>query len=202
MSNPPKPVKSTTEGQILATAAVLFADSGYNGVSTRDIAAGAGVNEVTIYRHYPRKRDLYLAVLDAELSRVKLKGDQLAQLAEATNVRMAATRALGLIASTLAQSPELFRLLQYSALELGEDVYPLLRRHLGQLVEVVAHYLEPWMADDGMRNQNAKAVLLAQISIVVSHGLLQRLFLRDSSGPESFLGALLDMCDMSAVRNM
>ena len=37
----------------------MFANFGYNGVSTRDIANGAGVNEVTIYRHFPRKRDLY-----------------------------------------------------------------------------------------------------------------------------------------------
>ena len=53
-----------------ASAAGMFANFGYNGVSTRDIAAGAGVNEVTIYRHYPRKRDLYVAVLDAELQEV------------------------------------------------------------------------------------------------------------------------------------
>ena len=44
----------------------MFASFGYNGVSTREIATGAGINEVTIYRHYPRKRDLYVAVLDAE----------------------------------------------------------------------------------------------------------------------------------------
>ena len=66
------PGKSDAEARIMASAASMFANFGYNGVSTRDIAASAGVNEVTIYRHYPRKRDLYVAVLDAELQQVLL----------------------------------------------------------------------------------------------------------------------------------
>ena len=73
--------KGGAEARILASAAGMFANFGYNGVSTRDIATSAGVNEVTIYRHYPRKRDLYVAVLDAELQEVKLRGDLLARIA-------------------------------------------------------------------------------------------------------------------------
>jgi AcrR family transcriptional regulator len=67
--------KPATDERILAAAASLFSKLGYNGVSTRDIASAASVNEVTVYRHYPRKRDLYTAVLDAELRRVSLRGE-------------------------------------------------------------------------------------------------------------------------------
>lgn len=53
----------------------MFARFGCNGLSTREIAASAELNEVTIYRHFPRKRDLYLAVLRRELRLVYLRGD-------------------------------------------------------------------------------------------------------------------------------
>ncbi len=77
------PGRVDAEARILASAAEMFSSFGYNGVSTRDIASEASVNEVTIYRHYPRKRDLYVAVLDAELQQVKLRGDLLAGIADA-----------------------------------------------------------------------------------------------------------------------
>jgi len=92
MKESPVSPKGATEGRILATAAARFALFGYNGVSTRDIAAEAGVNEVTIYRHYPRKRNLYLAVLDSELGKVSLHGDLLARIAEAGDGRTALAR--------------------------------------------------------------------------------------------------------------
>ena len=84
MTKTSNPGKGGAEARILASAAGMFANFGYNGVSTRDIATSAGVNEVTIYRHYPRKRDLYVAVLDAELQEVKLRGDLLAGLRKPT----------------------------------------------------------------------------------------------------------------------
>ena len=68
--------------RILATATELFARFGYNGVSTRDVAAAAQVNEVTVYRHFPRKHDLYLAVLESELQQLRFRGDLLARIAE------------------------------------------------------------------------------------------------------------------------
>lgn len=145
MNNGTKSGKNGVEERILASAATLFADFGYNGVSMRYIASRAKVNEVTIYRHYSRKRDLYVAVLDAELKQVKLGGDLLARIAEASDARTVLVRTFELLSATLLGRPELVRLIQYSALELGEDIDPLLRKYLSELVEVVVRYLEPWV---------------------------------------------------------
>ncbi len=197
MTSISNPERGGAAERILLSAAELFARLGYNGVSTRDIASGAGVNEVTIYRHFPRKRDLYLAVLDAQLQQVKLRGNLLAFIAEATTGRIALERAFELIAETLMNKPELLRLLQFSTLELGEDIDPLLRKHLGQLVEVVAHYLEPWANSGEIRGANAKAVVLTLISIVVSYCSLHRLFLNGGSCPDAMFKAYADLCAIS-----
>jgi AcrR family transcriptional regulator len=170
--------------RILATATDLFARFGYNGVSTRDIASAAQVNEVTVYRHYPRKHDLYIAVLESELQQMHLRGDLLAGIAEASDGATALARTFELLNKTLMNKPEVLRLLQYSALELNEDFDPLVRRHLGQLVEVTAHYLEPWIKRDELRCANAKTVILTLIGIVISHNIVQRVFLGKGLGPE------------------
>lgn len=183
-----------TEERILTTAAALFARFGYNGVSTREIAASAEVNEVTIYRHYPRKRDLYLAVLSAELQRVHLRGELLTRLAEAPSGRSALACTFELIATTLQKQPQLLRLLQFSALELSEDLDPLLRRHLGELVEVVARYLEPWVACGELRCANAKTLVLTLIAIVLSRGPLRRVFLGDAVSMHALFETYSEFC--------
>jgi AcrR family transcriptional regulator len=189
MTKVPNHGKGDAEARILASAAEMFAHYGYNGVSTRDIASGAGVNEVTIYRHYPRKRDLYVAVLDAELQQVKLRGDLLARIAEAGDGRTAVARTFELLAATMTQRRELLRLVQYSALELGGDIDPLLRKHLGQLVEVIARYLEPWVSRGELRCSSAKALVLSLVAIILSHRSLHRLFSNDGSSSEAMFKA-------------
>jgi AcrR family transcriptional regulator len=182
--------KSRGAGErILSTATELFARFGYNGVSTRDVASAAQVNEVTVYRHYPRKHDLYLAVLESELQQLRFRGDLLARIADASDGRTALTRSFELLTKTLMHRPEILRLLQYSALELNENFDPLVRRHLGELVEVVARYLEPWIKNGELRGANAKTVILTLIGIVISHNSLQRVFLGKELGPERMFEA-------------
>lgn len=189
MTKSPNSGKGDAQARILASAAAMFATYGYNGVSTRDIASGAGVNEVTIYRHYPRKRDLYVAVLDSELQQVKLRGDLLTAIAEAGDGKTAVVRTFELIAATIMQRQDLLRLVQYSALELGDDIDPLLRKHLGQLIEVIAHYLEPWVKRGELRRNSAKALVLSLIAIILSQGSLQRLFSGDGSTADAMFKA-------------
>ncbi|MCF7932611.1 MAG: TetR/AcrR family transcriptional regulator [Acholeplasmataceae bacterium] len=53
----------TTERNILQAATALFSEFGYANVSTRSIAEAAGVNELTIFRHFKTKSNLLQAVI-------------------------------------------------------------------------------------------------------------------------------------------
>ncbi|MEM9396537.1 MAG: TetR/AcrR family transcriptional regulator [Pseudomonadota bacterium] len=59
------------ERVILDAATTLFATAGFNGTSTRKIAAEAGVSEGTIFHYFGSKNDLITAILD------RLYNDQL-----------------------------------------------------------------------------------------------------------------------------
>jgi AcrR family transcriptional regulator len=196
-----KPGKGAVEGRILASATGLFANFGYNGVSIRNIAEHARVNEVTIYRHYPRKRDLYVAVLSAELQQVKLGGDLLMRIAEAGDPKTVLKHTFELISETLLTRPELLRLIQYSALEMGQDLDSLVHKHLGQLVEVVARYLEPWVLRGELRCASAKALVLSLVGVTLSHRSLDRLFLRDGSGPQAMFTAFAESMALQQDNN-
>jgi AcrR family transcriptional regulator len=51
-----------TARRIVAAAAELFGQRGYKGTTTRAIAEGAGVNEVTIFRHFKDKQGVLRAL--------------------------------------------------------------------------------------------------------------------------------------------
>jgi AcrR family transcriptional regulator len=55
--------KSATREKILAAAARVFAEEGLAGSTTRAIAKSAGVNEVTLFRHFGTKDRLIAAVI-------------------------------------------------------------------------------------------------------------------------------------------
>ena len=54
----------STRERILRAAATLFAGNGYGASSTRDIAATAQVDPVTIFRQFRTKPELFLATVD------------------------------------------------------------------------------------------------------------------------------------------
>ena len=188
-----------TEGRILEAAAGLFARFGYNGVSAREIASAAGVNEVTIYRYYACKRDLYLAALDSELRQVSLRDDLVARISEASNGHEVLIRAFELITATLMDRPEFVRLLQYATLELNEDIDPFLRRYLGELIEVIASYLEPWIVNGQLHCTNAKLLTLTLIAIVLSHTAFHRVL---PGNPPELEAMFRDYAEICAVQNM
>ena len=66
VKNIPTPSSSLSETRqrILVAATQVFAEKGYAGATTRAIAAAAGVNEVTLFRHFGDKKTLMLAVIE------------------------------------------------------------------------------------------------------------------------------------------
>ena len=62
-----KPAPATTHQRLLEAAARVFARSGLEGATTREIAREAGVNEVTLFRHFQSKENLLTAVVQRTL---------------------------------------------------------------------------------------------------------------------------------------
>src|SRR3954469_3103314 len=67
-SQPPRGHRVRPEA-ILDAATDLFAEFGYSDAVTNDLMEKLGVGKGTIYRHYPSKRDLFLAAVDRVMKR-------------------------------------------------------------------------------------------------------------------------------------
>ena len=57
-------ILSDTRKRILFNAAKLFAQNGYEGVRTKQIAQASHVSEVTLFKYFPQKEVLYNTLLD------------------------------------------------------------------------------------------------------------------------------------------
>src|SRR2546430_16837422 len=54
--------------QLLDVARRVFGASGFHAVSMETVAKEAGVTKPILYDHFPSKRDLYIALIDADLA--------------------------------------------------------------------------------------------------------------------------------------
>lgn len=58
------PVEDERREEILSAATRLFAEQGYADACTQSVVDELGVGKGTLYRHFPSKRDLFLAAVD------------------------------------------------------------------------------------------------------------------------------------------
>lgn len=64
----PKPVDWTsTRGRILVAASVLFAQRGYFGTSTRDIAEAVQIRQPSLFHHFQAKHEVFRALVELDL---------------------------------------------------------------------------------------------------------------------------------------
>ena len=61
--------------EILDAATELFAEQGYSDAGTQELADRLGVGKGTIFRHFPTKRDLFLAAVDRVMGRLRERID-------------------------------------------------------------------------------------------------------------------------------
>lgn len=163
-------VKSETRQRILSAAIELFSKHGYNGASTRDVASLANVNEVTVYRNYASKKALFVAAVESELSKVSFSMEAITAMAGASDSRQALNGIFGLIAQIVERHPEMIRLLQFAALELGDDLAPIFKQHIERLIEVSADYLKYWFDMTQSPGVDPRVLILAFISTVAGVG--------------------------------
>lgn len=70
-------VEPGRKGEILDSALNVFAERGYDNGSMREIAKGVGVSEPALYRHFPGKEALFLALIRAGAGRMRREAFEL-----------------------------------------------------------------------------------------------------------------------------
>jgi AcrR family transcriptional regulator len=129
----------STRERLLAAGLKLLAEEGYRGATAREIARAAGVTEVTLYRHFRSKDELFAAAVTDEAERlVKLvpepsgnMEDDLRSLARYVDEHLSAER--DRIVRVL---PELHRRSEL----LGQDVVGSVRRFHEKIIALFRHY--------------------------------------------------------------
>lgn len=153
--------------RIIAAAVTLFARSGFNGVTTKEISHAARVSDGNIFRYFSTKRDLLIAAVDSELGKLSVRTELLARVANVEDPRTALRALFELITDTVANHAELVRLLQFSALECGSDMEPVYRRHLDAIVAASAKNFKTWSQSYGFRDLDARVTVLSFVATVV-----------------------------------
>jgi AcrR family transcriptional regulator len=68
--NKPREAPASTKARILVAAEAVFAARGFDGASTREIAAAAGVNISSLHYHWESKETLYFGVFEHVYDRI------------------------------------------------------------------------------------------------------------------------------------
>lgn len=162
-------IRAATEERIVEAAVQLFSRRGFRGSSTRAIAQLAGVNEITLFRHFPRKRDLYWAASESRFSGLRMSPELRGRLEADEEPRLAVPSIIEFLAEKLGQQSELTRLLYAGLFELDSAGQQAFREQLGMLLEPVDGYLTRCVASGRLRCSDAQAATLGLVASVVIH---------------------------------
>ncbi len=149
--------------QLIEVAIDLFSRRGFNGTTTKEIAAAAGVTEAIIFRHFANKEQLYTALLNHRY-RVGESQEWMAAMQE----RMARNDDEGvfrtLIASIIGiarENAQFERVMLYAALE-GHELAGMYNQQFAIPIGSLLHeYVVRRQAEGAFRACHPKAILFA-----------------------------------------
>jgi len=170
-----KLAQNITEARIIEAAVQLFARNGFKGTSTRDIAALASVNEATLFRHFPRKADLFWAAADSRLNAVKLNRELQHGLASDDDPQTVIPMIVTFLTENILRNSELMRLLYVAGFELA-GAERLLGEHLGSIFDAVNSYFGRCASKGLIENFDPVVATLGMAGAVGVHYTLQPLF--------------------------
>jgi TetR/AcrR family transcriptional regulator len=159
---------------VLEAACRVFSRSSYHGATTAEIARESGVSEPVLYRHFPSKRDLYLACLVAGWRHVRSLWEEALASEPDPHLQLGAMGRAYVHQQRAGEKILLSELWIQALNETGED--PKIRKYLRDQVREVHGYV----AEVIRRSQKAGGILPdrdpeAEAWIFISLGLLSTL---------------------------
>ena len=162
---------------ILRAAAGLFAERGFRGTTTRDLAAACGVSEPVLYEHFANKRDLFTAI-------VEWKGQEgferfqalVGPYLEMKDDRRVFEGLAQLILEFYADQLENVRLLLFSALEGHEIGAFSYSRHREAMQSLVVRYIERRIEEGAFRSLDPALAARAFVAMIAHYGWSSAIF--------------------------
>jgi AcrR family transcriptional regulator len=161
---------------IVAEAIRLFAEKGFRGTTTRELAGALGVTEPVLYQHFKTKNDLYRAIIESKAREGMAKSVELGHLLQGRDDRALLSYLAELILEHFEEDPAYSRLLLFSALE-GHDLAALFyQQQLQRFYKMVAAYFRRRIRAGALRGVDPQVAARSFIGMVSYHGQIQLLF--------------------------
>lgn len=171
-----QPEKSNTREKILETAIELFAEKGFNGTTTKEIAEAAEVNESLIFRHFSTKRDLYGAIIEKKIDDEPGIELPLQTYKDTKDDQLIFTSIAERMLDKCGKDSSFIRLLHFSALEGHELSDMFFSTYVEYIDMLLCDYIESRIADGAFKNVHPLCASQAFIGMVVNHIIVQELF--------------------------
>ena len=152
---------------IVKEAIRLFAEKGFRGTTTRELAAAVGVSEPVIYQHFAAKKDLYAAIIESKSLEATITIDFWDESSASDD--FAAFLALGHLIWRWYDDRTLTRLLFFSALE-GHELSDLFfNRHAAGFLGAVSDHIRERIEAGAFRPMDPETLAWSFIGMVAHH---------------------------------
>ncbi len=192
--------------QVLREAARLFGSHGFNGTTTRDIAAAVGITEAALYRYFASKEAMYAAILDERAAASDLL-EPVEPAALAGDDRAVFTQLALALFRSVESDPSILRLILFSALEGHALSGPFHQKRILRLRDFLTGYIERRMREGAFRGMEPRLAARAFMGMVVDHLVVRHVLGQRDQYPqppeevaETFVSIFLDGMRTDAAR--
>jgi TetR/AcrR family transcriptional regulator len=159
--------------QLLRVAIESFAQNGFSGTKTKDIAAAAGVSEAILFRHFVSKEDLYHAILDEK--EATMGGDrwfvEMNELAERRDDRGLFQHVAMQLIRSFREDAAFHRLLLYASLE-GHLLADLFHERFGlPMGDFLSRYIALRQKEGAFRRCDPGAAVMFVIGSTIHYAM-------------------------------
>jgi AcrR family transcriptional regulator len=175
-TNPAPKEKSNTVDKILESAINLFAEKGFNGTTTKEIAEMAEVNESLIFRHFSTKRELYGAIIEKKIEEEPGIELTIETHRDSKDDVLVFTAIASRMINKCGKDPSFIRLLHFSALEGHELSDMFFETYVEYVNMLLCDYIEIRIGDGAFKKVHPLYASQAFIGMVINHIIVQELF--------------------------